>query len=172
MEGLFSTELSTCADIKSATDCLLRIGLEVMQAPLGNVQIIDWKKGYLEIISQIGFHEDFLSCFSRVTIREPSACGRVLLRRKQVVIDDVLTDSEYAPFKDVAARADYRSVQSTPLLSSSGAFIGVVSTHWPTPRRPLPDQLHMLRIMARLTANAIVRLRVRAKARYNRSAEW
>jgi hypothetical protein len=30
-----------------------------MQAPLGNVQIIDWNKGYLEIIAQTGSGKNF-----------------------------------------------------------------------------------------------------------------
>ena len=161
MDVRFITDLSACRDIKSAADCLLGRALEVMQAPCGNVQVIDRAGEYLEIISQVGFEEEFLSCFRRVTITDPSACGRVLLNREQIVIEDVVVDSDYAPFREVAARADYRSVQSTPLQSNAGGIFGVVSTHWPRPRRPSDDQLNTLRMMAGLTANTIVRLTAR-----------
>jgi GAF domain-containing protein len=163
MVALLMTELPVCADIKSAAECLLRAAVKRMQAPLGNVQIIDWNNGYLEIIAQTGFQEEFLSRFKRVTILDPSACGRVLLQRAQVLIEDVMADSEYAPFRDVAARAGYRSVQSTPIQSSSGAVVGVVSTHWRIPWRPSDEQLNALGMMAELTANTIIRLRVRSR---------
>lgn len=111
-----------------------------MHSPFGNVQIIDSQGVYLEIVSQIGLKQEFLSFFRRVTISDPSACGRVLLNREQIVIDDVMTEREYAPFRDVAAKAGYRSVQSTPLQSATGAIFGVVSTHWPIPWRPSDER--------------------------------
>ncbi|UWU69465.1 hypothetical protein N2602_02740 [Bradyrhizobium sp. NC92] len=40
---------------------------------LGNIQLIDWKTGHLEIMAQQGFSEDFLDCFRRVTIRDGCA---------------------------------------------------------------------------------------------------
>jgi len=55
----FLTELPVCADIKSAAECLSCAALKRMQAPLGNVQIIDWNKGYLEIIAQTGSGKNF-----------------------------------------------------------------------------------------------------------------
>ena len=163
MDAHFIKELSACTDIKSATDCLLARTLEVMQAPLGNVQVIDATGEHLEIVSQVGFEEEFLSCFRQVTLNDPSACGRVLLNREQIVIQDVIADSDYAPFREVAARAGYRSVQSTPLQSNAGGIFGVVSTHWPKPWRPSDDGLNTLRMMAGLTADKIVRLTARSK---------
>ena len=163
MVAPLSTELPACADVKSAAECLLRAALERMQAPLGNVQIIDWARGYLEIIAQSGFQEEVLTCFKRVTICDPSACGRVLLKREQVVIADVMADTGYAPFRHIATRAGYRSVQSMPLQSSSGAVCGVVSTHWPIAWSPSDEQSNALRTIAELTANTIIRLRVRSR---------
>jgi GAF domain-containing protein len=91
---------------------------------------------------------------------DASACGRALLLRKTIIIEDVLQDDGFARFRDVALRAGFRSVQSTPLVSSSGALFGMLSTHAAEPSRPSDRQIEALQALARASANAIVRLRV------------
>ncbi|WFU34467.1 hypothetical protein QA635_08650 [Bradyrhizobium brasilense] len=59
---------------------------------LGNIQLIDWKTGHLEIMAQQGLSEEFLNCFRRVTIRDGCACGRALFNRQPVILDDVTMD--------------------------------------------------------------------------------
>ena len=130
-----------------------------MNTRKGNVQLVSWgQSSDLEIIAQAGFEHEFLSCFYRVSLRDPSACGRALLRRRVVIIDDVLSDHGFTPFRAVALRAGFRSVQSTPLLSSSGSLWGVLSTHGLEPHHPSQCQLEALRTIAQAAANAIVRL--------------
>ena len=46
---------------------------------LGNVQLIDWTVGYLEIVAYQGFSDEFLHCFWRVSQLDGSACGRAHL---------------------------------------------------------------------------------------------
>jgi len=62
--GAAFAELSACTDFHSVADCLLRTALETMQTPLGNVQLIEWKKGYLEIVAQSGFKQEFFPASS------------------------------------------------------------------------------------------------------------
>src|SRR5262249_22759804 len=59
----------------------------------------------------------------------------------------------------IAIRAGFRAVQSTPLISSSGAFVGVLSTHFPAAHRPTQGELKILKRVGELTANAIIRQR-------------
>jgi hypothetical protein len=54
-------------------------------------------------------------------------------------------------------------VQSTPLVSSSGALVGIVSTLFPTPHRPTDIQIRAAREAAQLAANAIILFRARAR---------
>lgn len=155
------SEFAAYADIASVTSRALDEALKVMATQLGNLQLADWELAEpLEIVEQRGFGEEFLDCFRRISLSDPSACGRALLHRTTVVIDDVMMDEEFAPFREVALRAGFRSVQSTPLLSSTGVVIGVLSTHDPQPGRPSEDQLAALREIARSAADAILRLRV------------
>jgi GAF domain-containing protein len=73
------------------------------------------------------------------------------------VIDDITTDREFSPFKAVAERAGFRAVQSTPLMSSNGAVVGIISTHGDC--SPNRHHLEQIKSLAQETANELIRLR-------------
>lgn len=148
-------------DADSIAGAALDQALEATDARMGNVQLVQWgKRPALEIVHHQGFKDEFLDVFRSVSMTDPSACGRALVLRRTIVIDDVLTDEEFLPFRAVARRAGFRSVQSTPLISSNGALYGVLSTHAPEPRRPSGQQLAALQAIAQAAADAIVKRRI------------
>ncbi|WP_420888201.1 GAF domain-containing protein [Bradyrhizobium brasilense] len=102
-----------------------------------------------------GLSEEFLNCFRRVTIRDGCACGRALFNRQPVILDDVTMDLRFLPFRDIAGRAGFKAVQSTPLMTHSGALVGVLSTHGQ--HTPSEDQLGLIRSLAIRTAGSILR---------------
>ena len=138
-------------------DAALDRALAITGQTLGNVQLVDWNAGSMEIVAQRGFAQDFLECFHRVSIKAGSACGRALLLRDTIVIHDVTTDPQFSPFRDIAERSGFRAVQSTPLVSSGDALLGIISTHGS--RSPTQDQLAQVKTLARTTADELVRLR-------------
>src|SRR5262249_11711558 len=137
-------------------------GLELTNTGFGNVQLMDWRSGYLEIKAQHGFREEFMNFFKRVKLEDGSACARALRTRDSVVIEDIVVDQQFAPCLEIARRAGIRSVQSTPLISSSGALVGILSTHFPMQHQPTDIQMRAIKEAARLAANAIIHLRVGA----------
>ena len=139
--------------LKSALDKALRITGQ----SLGNIQLIDWEAGCMEIAAQRGFSSEFLDCFRRVTTRDDCACGRALLARTRIIIDNVAGDRRFSPFLGVAERAGFKAVQSTPLVSSSGALVGVISTHGG--HSPTNEQLGQISSLAFETANELIRWR-------------
>jgi GAF domain-containing protein len=156
-------QLRRCSDIQSTLECLLGRTLELTSARFGDVQIMDWKAGYLEIKAQQGFQGEFLNFFERVRFMGTSACARALLSRDSVVIEDIVVDQQFAPCLEIVRRAGIRAVQSTPLISSSGALVGMVSTLFPTPHRPTDIQMRAIKEAALLAANAIILFRARAR---------
>jgi signal transduction histidine kinase len=50
-----------------------------------------------------------------------------------VQITDVFSDPDYRPYREIAAEAGYRAVQSTPLVGRSGEVAGVLSVHFRDP---------------------------------------
>jgi GAF domain-containing protein len=152
-------QLQKCADIPSVLNCVLDRSLEVSGTCFGNVQLMDWGSGYLEIKAQRGFQSEFLNFFERVKFDDASACARALRNRDAIIIDDIMTDKQFAPYREIACRARVRAVLSTPLVSSSGAALGVLSVHFPIVQRPMDIQVRGMTEAAELAANTIIRLR-------------
>jgi GAF domain-containing protein len=161
MSHLLIQQFEHCSDLQSVLDCLLSRSLEITGADLGNIQLMDWKTGYLTIAAQYGFNSEFLSFFRRVKAEDGSACGRALRQRRTILIEDVLLDQEFARCRDIVLQAGVRAVQSTPLISSSGAFMGVLSTHFPGPHRPSHREMCAIKEASVSTADAIIQHRSR-----------
>jgi len=161
MRSLLVEELRKCADVRAVLTCVLDCSLAVTAAPFGNVQLMDWTSGCLRIEGQRGFDAEFLNFFRRVGLTHGSACGRALRSRGTIVIDDIMIDRDFSPYRDIARRAGIRAIQSTPLVSSSGAMVGVVSNHFAAVQRPTELQRRELEKAAELAANAIIRLQAK-----------
>src|SRR5262245_3118600 len=161
MQQEFATRLFRSTDLQSVLDCVLDGGLELTGATLGNVQLMDEGSGFLTIAAQRGFNSEFLDFFQRVNADHFSACGRALRPQRAIVILDVMSDEDFAPCMAIAGRARFRSVQSTPIVSSSGVVLGILSTHFPVPHQPNEREMDAVRSLASLAANAIIRMRAR-----------
>jgi len=155
----FEVRLFGCTDVQSVVDCVLDAGLTLTGADLGNVQLLDWKENHLTIAAHRGFNREFLDFFHRVQADSPSICGRALRERRAFVVRDVMLDDAFAPCRAIAESAGFRSVQSTPIISNSGALFGIVSTHFPMPHQPTEDEMDAVHAFTNLAAKAIVRIR-------------
>jgi GAF domain-containing protein len=157
-------DLQGCSDAMFILESALHRSLQLTGAPLGNIQLMDWRTRSLSIVTQHGFNDAFLRTFRRVTPDSGSACGRAIRTHAPIVIGDVLCDPEFAPYRALALENGFRAVQSTPLVSSSGAFLGVVSTHFPVPHRPSDREMLAIARLSEITANALIRQRAIARA--------
>ena len=157
-------QIPRCRDAQSLADCLLHHGLELSRARFGNVQLMNWKLGYLEIKAQSGFGDEFLNFFKRVYVADVSACARALRKRSSIVIEDVTTDQQFVPCCEILTRAGVRAVQSTPMISRSGALMGILSTHFPVLHRPGEIEMRNLRHAAQVAANALVSIRINGRS--------
>ena len=107
--------------------------MEADHASFGNIQLLNDSTGGLEIVVSRGFDRSFLDHFHIVPADCPSACGRALMLGQRVQIRDVAADPYFTPFLDVASRAGFRSVQSTPIPGPGGRILGIISTHFRSP---------------------------------------
>jgi len=130
--------------LQDKAERLLSIALGLHGTGMGNIQLLEPGTNNLRIIAQRGFGLDFLDHFAAVNTQNGSACGRAMLNRKPVMIPDVKTDPLFVLHLAIAEAAGFRAVQSTPLSSRDGAFLGVLSTHFRTPGPLQPAKLHWL----------------------------
>ncbi|MBM9503244.1 GAF domain-containing protein [Actinacidiphila acididurans] len=106
----------------------------LMDSELGNVQVAT-PGGVLLLEEARGFSAQFTDHF-RLVRDDTSACGRALLDGMRVIVPEVATHPVYdEDARRVMLTDGVRSVQSTPLTAPSGRRVGMVSTHYPQPRR-------------------------------------
>lgn len=146
-------------DLNTALGEVLSATIEITNARMGNVQLYDAQNDTLEIVAQQGFGQEFLDRFRSVDTSDSSACSRAMQTKERVVIEDVQSDPAYEPYRDIAADAGYRGVQSTPLVSRSGELLGILSTHYGEPHRPSKRDLQQLDLYSRQAADFIEHVR-------------
>jgi len=120
----------------------LRTAIDASNADFGNIQLYDSTARALRIVAHRGFERDFLSYFAEVRAGH-AACGAAMKTLKRVVSPDVAADPIFRSGGtcDVMLRARVLAVQSTPLISSHGHFMGVISTHYRRRGSPLQREL-------------------------------
>ncbi len=116
--------------------------IALLGAEYGNVQLPIGEE--LAIVAQRGLSADFLKTFWRVKKDDGSACGRALRLGIPVIIPDIEKDADFAVFRRDARRAGFRAVQSTPMVTREGAWLGIVSTHFANVHQPTPIEMNTL----------------------------
>ena len=145
-------------DLTQCLKIILEGALRITGAPKGNIQLFNLSSGAIEIAVQRGFEEPFLKFFAAVR-DEPSTCGTAARLGSRVIIEDVSQSKIFAgqTALKVLLDAGVRAVQSTPLLSSSGKLLGMISTHFDSPHRPTERELRQLDLISWQASNYLER---------------
>lgn len=159
-------QLTAAEDFQSLLGEVLDAAIEIQNADFGTLQLYNPETESLEIAAQRGFRRDFLEHFNRVDDRT-SACGRAMLTRKRVIIEDVQTDPGFASHRQTADAAGFRAVQSTPMFNRQGRLLGMVSTHFRKPHQPSEHELELTDLYVGIAAELIRRQRAERLARQN-----
>jgi putative methionine-R-sulfoxide reductase with GAF domain len=143
LDKMMAERLYAQQTFEGAIATLLHDVVALHGAEFGDVQLRLGDE--LVIVAQQGLGAAFLTAFKRVGCDDGSACGRALRERKTIVIEDVEADAEYEQFRSEARVAGYRAVQTTPLFTSNGELIGMVSTLFANVHRPTTIEMDSLR---------------------------
>ena len=140
-------------------DQITKTAIAISGADKGNLQLFDETSRSLRIVAQQGFQEEFLKFFESVDDHAAASCGTAMVSSEQVVVDDVLTSKIFVgqPAQKVLLDAEVRAVMSTPLRSSKGNLLGIISTHYGRPVHPSERQLRLTNILARQAADYLER---------------
>jgi PAS domain S-box-containing protein len=152
-----SSRLWRKGSLREGLEEMLGATIELLRADMGNVQLLS--DGVLSIVAQRGFQQDFLDFFREVSVGDDSACGRALREGERIVIQDVECDPPYAALRELARKAGYRAVQSTPLIGHNGEPLGMLSTHWRSVHHPTVQELRRLDLYVRQAVDFIQRLK-------------
>jgi len=163
-----------CADRShEVADCLQRIleaAIATTGADKGNIQLLDAQSGALTIAAQRGFEALFLEFFANVRSDDVAACGAAMAASQRIIVEDVTKSELFAgqPSLQVLLDAGVRAVQATPLTSSGGRVVGMISTHFSAPRRMGEAELRWMDLLARQAADYLVRVQAEHAERESR----
>src|SRR5215469_8905190 len=146
-------------NFETCCDEIIKTAIAISGADKGSLQLFDETLGSLRIIAQQGFQERFLKFFENVDDHVASSCGAAMATNDQVIVDNVLTSKIFVdqPTQKVLLDAEVRAIISTPLKSSKGGLLGVISTHFSRPGHPSERQLRLTNILARQAADYLER---------------
>jgi two-component sensor histidine kinase/putative methionine-R-sulfoxide reductase with GAF domain len=128
-----SKQLVLARDLEVVLDEVLAAMMDLHESDFGNIQLYDPRTGALRMVAHRGFQPAFLKHFEVIDATTGTACGKALTARERVMVHDVERERAPGASLDAARQAGYRSVQSTPLFTATGAPLGMISTHWREP---------------------------------------
>jgi two-component system CheB/CheR fusion protein len=153
-----------CATVAPVDECLRSIldtAIAFTRTDRGNIQLLDRDSETLRIVTHSGFEEPVLRYFETVATGDATACAHAMDEAERVIIDNVAESAILAghPTRQVLLDAGIGAVQSTPLLTSDGQLIGMISTHSAQPRSFDERMLRWLDVLARQAADYLERRR-------------
>jgi GAF domain-containing protein len=140
IEALFRAGASTTILLETALDA----AISLTAARFGNVQLLDQRTGALEMVVHRGFGDRYLDFFA-VVQGDGTACATALRHRRATLVADVRTDPHCrGKRRAVLLEAGICAVQSTPLITTAGTVVGMLSTHYDEPTTPSDRALALL----------------------------
>src|SRR5262245_14100965 len=146
-----TNRLYAAKTLAAAVDRIMTDVIALHGAEFGDIQLVT-PRG-LALVGQHGFGADFVATFLLVELCVGTVCARAYRDQRPVIVHDVETDEAFAPFRAAARRAGFRAAQSTPLITSKGACIGIVSTHFAHTYEPTPIEMAILADYCRIAAD-------------------
>jgi GAF domain-containing protein len=137
------SRLQAQQDLRSALKAALRDIVALHGAEFGNIQLTDGHGGLL-IVAQSRLPANFLKSLGRIDMQAGTVCARAARLGRTVFVADVETDPEFAPFLSFARDTAFKSVLSSPLVSSRGHLVGVASAHFANRYAPTRVELQSL----------------------------
>lgn len=133
---------------------VMEAAVAIVAAEKGTLQLLEGDG--LRIAAHHGHQPPFLEFFAAAENRA-SVCGEAMQRGQRVVVPDIEASPLFAgtPSLAVLRAAGVRAVQSTPMVSRTGALLGILTTHWPTPYSPDEHDLWRIDLLARQAADLI-----------------
>jgi PAS domain S-box-containing protein len=148
------------ANLNPVLDDILDAAMAVTHSKKGTLQFFDAGRDVLEIRAAKGFSSKWLTYFQTVH-SQGASCAEAIRTRERVVVPDIRLSPIFAGTASLPIQLEegVLAVQSTPLISRSGDFLGMISTHFGEPHTPKDRELHSMDLLARQAADLIERSR-------------
>lgn len=167
-----STVVVDAGDLEPFCGRVMDAAARLLQADCASIQTKVPATPALRLVAAMGFVPEATAYWQRVEAGSTSSCGQALSTGQRIIIPDVERDRLLAGTEDLRHMrlCGIRAVQSTPLLSPSGAPVGMLSTHWRRAHEPPAGVLRFLDVVASHVAALIERVSVEEALRASEAA--
>ena len=168
---LVATQMINVHGIEALYEQILDTAMAVLHSDFASIQMFYPERGTdgeLRLLGHRGFQRRSRRSVGNGCARTTrTTCGEALRTGRRVAVPDVRNCDFMAGSEDLEGYlgAGIRAVQSTPLVSRSGALLGMVSTYWRDPHELSATELSALDVLARMAADLIERSRAEEKVR-------
>lgn len=148
-------------DAAGLYDAILDAAMKLLRSDMATMQMYDAAGDGLRMLTSRGFDPKVIPLFGWVGRDDGTSCATALRAKTRVIIPDI-EESEHVvgtPAHAPLRLCGIRAAQSTPLVSRSGAIIGMITNHWRTPHQPSERALMLVDVLARQAADLIDRAR-------------
>jgi len=85
------------------------------------------------------------------------SCGTAAFTRKRVIVEDIMTHPYWAPFVEIASKAELGSCWSEPIFGVDNTLLGTFAIYHKEPSSPSVEDLQLIEYVTLITAIAIER---------------
>lgn len=167
-----STRLVQQGRLEGVLHEVLAASTDLLGVDKGSVQIWDGKSDRLNLVSHLGFDENFVARFQEVDADDISTCAAALRTGGRVIVDDLANDPEFTALARVVAPYGARAAMSTPFLGRDGRIIGMFTTYCDQPYRPSERELRLLDLYAQQAVPCIERKQTEEALRESEARLW
>lgn len=147
------------SDIQKVFDQIVDTAMAIAHDSMGSLQLLDHKSNRLIMRASRGLSDRWVE-FWKVVEKCEGVCEETVNLKKRVIVENVEVSPIFKgkPSLKIQLLEGISAVQSTPIISRSGAILGVCSTYNYKPGRPDDHSLWVLDLLARQTADIIDRI--------------
>ena len=148
--------LAEKAPLPAVLDAMVRDVEAINPAMLCSVLLLDAQGEHLHHGAAASLPAFYTEALDGVAIGPGvGSCGTAAFTGQRVIVEDLSTSPWWAPFLDLARRADLGACWSQPILSAQGKVLGTFAIYHRLPTTPEPEDLVLIEDEARLAALAI-----------------
>jgi len=157
-----ATELISARGIQALYDQILDTALAILHADFASIQKFYPERGTngeLQLLGYRGFDSKAAVNWEWIASTRGTSCAEALRTRRRADIPDIRKCDFMSGTDDLDdyLSAGVLAVQTTPLVSRSGALLGMVSTFWRDPHEMSASEFRAMDVLARLAADLIER---------------
>lgn len=149
-----SERLVSEENFQAIYDEVLSTTVAITRADAGTIQIYDPATKTLELIASLNFSRTITDYFHRVDAGSRTACGVALKTGERAFVDFPDEDADFGC--ELLTGEGILSAVAYPLVSRTGAPLGMLNAHWRQSRHRLNErELRFLELLARQAADLI-----------------